>query len=318
MQSALDHLREMSVLVADTGSIDAIRTHRPVDCTTNPSLVLAAASDPALEPVIAREIDTGRAAGHSPEQVSAALTVAIGAEIAPLVPGRVSTEVEARMSFDTDASVARARAIIDAYAARGIGREKVLIKLAATWEGIRAAETLQREGIDCNMTLIFALEQAVAAADAGAWLISPFVGRITDWYKNAEGRDSYPPEEDPGVLSVRRIHGYFKAHGIGTIVMAASFRTTDQIRALAGCDRLTIAPKLIAELERQRGPLPRQLPAPDAGPTGAIAVDEPAFRRALAANPMANAKLAEGIRQFDADHQRLVALVRARMTATQP
>ncbi|MCC5983484.1 MAG: transaldolase [Rhodobacteraceae bacterium] len=318
MQSALDHLREMSVLVADTGSIDAIRAHRPVDCTTNPSLVLAAASDPALEPVIAREIAAGRAAGHSPEQVSAALTVAIGAEIAPLVPGRVSTEIEARLSFDTDASVARARAIIDAYAARGITREKVLIKLAATWEGIRAAEMLQRDGIDCNMTLIFALEQAVAAADAGAWLISPFVGRITDWHKKAEGRDSYPPDEDPGVLSVRRIHRYFRAHGIGTIVMAASFRTTDQIRALAGCDRLTIAPKLIDELARQPGPLTRQLPAPAAGPVEALTVDAPAFRWALTADPMANDKLAEGIRQFDADHQRLVALVRAKMSAPAP
>ena len=315
MQSELDQLRDMSVLVADTGSIAAIRTHRPVDCTTNPSLVLAAASDPALEPVIARDIAAGRAAGHSPAQVSEALTVAIGAEIAPLVPGRVSTEVEARLSFDSDASVARARAIIDAYAARGIGRDKVLIKLAATWEGIRAAEVLQRDGIDCNMTLIFALEQAVAAADAGAWLISPFVGRITDWHKKAAGRDSYPPAEDPGVLSVRRIHGYFKVHGIDTIVVAASFRTTDQIRALAGCDRLTISPKLIEELGQRHGAITRQLPAPAPDPVDAITVDEPAFRWALAADAMANEKLAEGIRQFHADHQRLVDLVRASMRA---
>lgn len=315
MQSELDQLRDMSVLVADTGSIDAIRTHRPVDCTTNPSLVLAAASDPALEPIIAREIATGRADGRSPEQISAALTVAIGAEIAPLVPGRVSTEVEARLSFDIVASVARAHAIIDAYAARGIGRDKVLIKLAATWEGIRAAEILQRDGIDCNMTLIFALEQAVAAADAGAWLISPFVGRITDWHKKAEGRDSYLPEQDPGVLSVRRIHGYFKAHGISTIVMAASFRSTDQIRALAGCDRLTISPKLIEALAQRHEPLIRQLPAPASEPIPAIPVDESAFRWALSADAMANEKLAEGIRQFHADHQRLVDLVRATMDA---
>lgn len=315
MQSELDQLRDMSVLVADTGSIEAIRTHRPVDCTTNPSLVLAAASDPALEPIIARQIEAGRAAGHSPEQVSEALTVAIGAEIAPLVPGRVSTEVEARLSFDTDASVARAHAIIDAYAARGIGRDKVLIKLASTWEGIRAAEILQREGIDCNMTLIFSLEQAVAAADARAWLISPFVGRITDWHKKAEGRDSYPPEADPGVMSVRRIHGYFKAQGVDTIVMAASFRSTDQIRALAGCDRLTISPKLIEELGQGHAEITRQLPAPAPEPVEAITVDEPSFRWALTANAMANDKLAEGIRQFHTDHQRLVELVRTKMSA---
>ena len=229
MTSVLDQLREMTVVVADTGEVAAVKKYKPIDCTTNPSLVLAALKDPASEALIAREIEAGRKAGKSAEEVTATLTVAVGAALSELVPGRVSTEVDANLSFDSAASLTRARAIIADYAARGIGKERILIKLASTWEGIRAAETLQKEGIDCNLTLLFSMAQAVACADAGAFLISPFVGRITDWYKKAEGRDSYAPDEDPGVLSVRRIYDYYKQHGYATVVMGASFRNRDEI-----------------------------------------------------------------------------------------
>ncbi|MGY6548258.1 MAG: transaldolase family protein [Roseinatronobacter sp.] len=315
MPTYLDQLRQISILVADTGSVDAVRTYQPVDCTTNPSLVLAAFGDPALEDVIGREMAAAKAARLTPEATANSLAVAIGAALSALVSGRVSTEVEARLSFDAAGSVARARQIIAAYGARGIGRERVLIKLAATWEGIRAAEILQREGIDCNMTLIFARAQAIAAADAGAWLISPFVGRITDWYKARDGRDSYPPEEDPGVASVRGIHEYFKSNGIETIIMAASFRTVDQICALAGCDRLTIAPKLFDALAQLDGPLPRQLSPETATPMPPVVMDEATFRWDMAADAMANEKLAEGLRQFHKDHLALCALVAQRLQA---
>jgi len=313
MSSQLEQLRQISVLVADTGSVGAVRDYRPVDCTTNPSLVLAAFSDPELEDVIAREIVAARKSAVPAQQVAETLTVAIGAELCQLVPGRVSTEVAARLSFDVAASVTQARAIIDDYAARGIGREKILIKLASTWEGIRAAEILQREGIDCNMTLIFSLAQAVAAADAGAWLISPFVGRITDWHKQAEGRDSYPPSEDPGVQSVVRIYEYFKSNDVNTIIMAASFRTADQIRALAGCDRLTISPKLLEALDQEHAPLARRLSPEAVTPSAPIVMDEAIFRWAMTEDAMANQKLAEGLRQFHDDHLALIALLERRL-----
>lgn len=313
MNSVLDQLREMTVVVADTGEVEAVKTYQPVDCTTNPSLVLAAIKDPASSSLIAEEIEKGRAAGLSAEQITDLLTVAVGAQLAGLVPGRVSTEVDACLSFDTEASIARARVIIAEYAKRGISKDRILIKLAATWEGIRAAEVLQSEGIDCNLTLIFAKAQAIACADAGAFLISPFVGRITDWYKKAEGRDAYAPNEDPGVLSVRSIYDYYKSNGIETIVMGASFRSVDQIKALAGCDNLTIAPKLLEILGNQDETLERVLSPDTASGVAAVSMGEAEFRWALNADPMATEKLAEGIRNFDADHKKLIALVAERL-----
>ena len=315
MTSVLDQLREMTVVVADTGEVAAVKKYKPIDCTTNPSLVLAALKDPASEALISREIEAGRKAGKSAEDVTATLTVAVGAALSELVPGRVSTEVDACLSFDTQASVDRAHAIIADYAARGIGKERILIKLASTWEGIRAAEILQKEGIDCNLTLLFSMAQAVACADAGAFLISPFVGRITDWYKKAQGRDSYAPDEDPGVLSVRSIYDYYKSNGITTVVMGASFRNTDQIKALAGCDNLTISPKLLDDLGNDTAKLPRALSPENASGVAKVAMNEATFRWQMNADAMATEKLAEGIRNFDKDHQTLIALVAQRLAA---
>ncbi len=313
MTSVLDQLREMTVVVADTGAVEAVKAYQPVDCTTNPSLVLAAIKNPASEALIAREIEDGRAKGMSAEQVTDVLTVAVGAELTEIVPGRVSTEVDACLSFDTEASVARAREIIAEYAKRGVDKSRILIKLAATWEGIRAAEVLQNEGIDCNLTLIFAKAQAIASADAGAFLISPFVGRITDWYKKAEGVDSYAPDEDPGVKSVRSIYDYYKSNGIKTIVMGASFRNADQIKALAGCDNLTIAPKLLDELGKEIAELPRVLSPDNASGVAPVEMGEASFRWEMNNDPMATEKVAEGIRGFDKDHKKLIALVAERL-----
>ena len=313
MTSTLAQLRDMTVVVADTGEVAAVKQYAPEDCTTNPSLVLKAISDPATEALLAREIEAGKVAGLSASAVCDTLTVAVGSELAAIVPGRVSTEVDAFLSFDVDASVTRARAIIADYAARGVGKDRILIKLAATWEGIRAAEILQSEGIDCNLTLLFSMAQAVACANADVFLISPFVGRITDWYKKAEGRDSYAPDEDPGVKSVQGIYDYYKSNGINTVVMGASFRSTDQIKALAGCDRLTIAPSLLEELENDTSALPRVLSPDNASGVAKIDMDEVTFRWMMNADAMAIEKLAEGIRNFDADHQKLIALVADRM-----
>lgn len=315
MTTVLDQLREMTTVVADTGEVAAVKTYQPVDCTTNPSLVLAAMKDPASEALVSAEIAAGRDKGLDAKAVADTLTVAIGAKLTELVPGRVSTEVDARMSFDTQASVARARDIVADYAARGVDKDRILIKLASTWEGIRAAEILQDEGIDCNLTLLFSMAQAVACADAGAFLISPFVGRITDWYKKAEGRDSYAPDEDPGVKSVRGIYDYYKSNGIKTVVMGASFRNTDQIKALAGCDNLTIAPKLLDALEADTSDLPRVLSPEGATGVAAIKMHEAQFRWDMNADAMATEKLAEGIRNFDKDHNTLIALIAERMAA---
>jgi transaldolase len=312
MTDALTTLREMTIVVADTGDIDAVRSLRPVDCTTNPSIVFKALQSPAFADMVAQEIAAGRKAGQTAATIGQALTVGVGAELSKLVPGRVSTEVDANLSFDTVKSVAKARALVDAYAARGIGRDRILIKLAATWEGIRAADVLQKDGIDCNMTLIFSLAQAVACANAGAFLISPFVGRITDWHAKAQGR-SFAPDEDPGVLSVKRIYDYYKSNGIKTVVMGASFRTTGQIKALAGCDRLTIAPNLLQELAADTTGLPRQLDPQKATRMPPMAMAEPDFRWMMNADAMATEKLAEGIRNFDADHGKLLTLIAERL-----
>lgn len=314
MGSALDQLRAMTTVVADTGDIEAVETYQPVDCTTNPSLVLLAFQNAALDEILSREINAGSEAGWEPEKVAAELTIAIGTELSKLVPGRVSTEVDACLSFDTEASVTRAREIISGYQQRGVGKEKILIKLASTWEGIRAAEVLQAEGIDCNLTLLFSRVQAIACADAGAYLISPFVGRITDWYKKAEGRDTYAPEEDPGVKSVKSIYDYYKSNNISTIVMGASFRNAGQIKALAGCDNLTISPTLLDELNQDQAELPRQLSPQSASGVPPEAVDEARFRWELNADAMATEKLAEGIRKFHADHQKLINLVAERIS----
>lgn len=317
MTSKLDRLREMTVVVADTGDIAAVRRLNPQDCTTNPTLLLKAAGDPASAPLVDEAITWGQSLSGPiearAEAVCDRLAVSFGAELAGIVPGRVSTEVDADLSFDTQATLAKARAIIAAYEARGIGRERILIKIAATWEGIRAAEILQKEGIDCNLTLLFSLVQAAACADAGVFLISPFVGRILDWHK-AKGGGPYTPEDDPGVVSVRAIYAYYKAHGIDTVVMGASFRNAGEIEALAGCDRLTISPALLDELAADEGDLPRRL-SPDAiaEAPARLALDEPRFRYLLNADAMATEKLAEGIRAFVKDLHALRTLVTERL-----
>lgn len=313
MKSVLDQLREMTSVVADTGDIAAVKRYAPVDCTTNPSLVLAAMTDPASEDMLVHEMEAGRKSGLSAEDLADKLTVALGAELTKVVPGRVSTEADARLSFDTDASIARGRAIIADYAERGVGKDRVLIKLASTWEGIRAAEVLQDEGIDCNLTLLFSMAQAVACADAGAFLISPFVGRITDWYKKSEGVEGYAPDEDPGVRSVRQIYDYYKSNGIDTIVMGASFRNVDQIKALAGCDNLTISPKLLEALGQEEAELPRALSPDSASGVEKVEMNEGKFRWELNADAMATEKLAEGIRNFDADYRKLLKVISDRM-----
>jgi len=309
MGSKLDQLREMTVVVADTGDIDAIRTWRPVDCTTNPTLLLKAFALPGLSNVVQEVLQWGRDQKVSREaaisRVADRLAVSVGTELTRIVPGRVSTEVDANLSFDTEASVEKARGIIAAYAERGVARNRVLIKLASTWEGIQAARILQKEGIDCNMTLLFCLAQAMAAADAGAFLISPFVGRILDWHVKNEGR-KFEPEDDPGVKSVRAIYAAYKTRGIKTIVMGASFRSAGEVEALAGCDRLTISPALLEELSKDMGTLPRRLSPEKPGESPEVpGVDERSFRWALNEDAMATEKLSEGIRVFNADLQKL-------------
>lgn len=312
MTSALDQLRAMTVVVADTGDVDSVRALRPVDCTTNPSIVLKALQNPSFADMVAAEVEAGRKAGLDALAVADALTVGLGATLAGLVPGRVSTEVDANLSFDTAASVAKGRALIAAYGARGLGRERILIKLAATWEGIRAAEILEAEGINCNLTLLFSPAQAQACAEAGVYLISPFVGRITDWFAKSQGR-SFTAEEDPGVLSVRSIYADYKARGIKTVVMGASFRSTAQIKALAGCDRLTIAPALLEELAADTAPLAQVLSPDQPAAAPRPRLTEAGFRWAMNSDAMASEKLAEGIRNFDADHAKLIAMIAQRM-----
>jgi transaldolase len=317
MGSKLDQLREMTVVVADTGDIDAIRTLHPVDCTTNPTLLLKAFGLPALAGLVDEALSWGRKQAGSREsvvsKVADRLAVSVGAELTRLVPGRVSTEVDASLSFDTQATVEKARAIIAAYAEREVPRNRVLIKIASTWEGIQAARVLQKEGIDCNLTLLFSLVQAMACAEAGVFLISPFVGRILDWHVKNEGR-KFAPEEDPGVLSVRGIYAAFKTRGVSTIVMGASFRSAGEVEALAGCDRLTISPALLEELSKDQGVLPRKLSPDNPGTPPALPrVDERSFRWAMNEDAMATEKLSEGIRQFAADLRKLHELIGAKL-----
>lgn len=317
MTSKLDQLRTMTVVVSDTGDIEAVRRLKPQDCTTNPTLLLKASEQPAYAHLVDEAIVWGQKQGGGLEGVTKAvcdrLALNFGAELTTIVPGLVSTEVDADLSFDTAATLEKARAFIKAYEARGVGRERILIKVASTWEGIRAAEVLQKEGIDCNLTLLFSLVQAAAGADAGAFLISPFVGRILDWHVKA-GEGPFTAETDPGVVSVRRIYAYYKKHGIPTVVMGASFRNTGEIEALAGCDRLTIGPSLLDELAADQGPLPRKLdPSNIEGAPAKLNYDEKSFRFAMNEDPMATEKLSEGIRNFVKDLNTLRATVAKRL-----
>jgi transaldolase len=305
-QSLLDHLKRMTVVVADTGDINSIEKYKPRDATTNPSLLTAAAAMPAYAKIVddtllwARK-ETGN--GTTDAIVKKAidhLAVAFGLRILQIVPGRVSTEVDARLSFDTAATVAKARHLIEMYEKAGAKRERVLIKIASTWEGIRAAEILEKEGIHCNLTLLFGLHQAIACAEAKVTLISPFVGRILDWYKKSTGKESYLPHEDPGVVSVTRIYEYYKHHGYKTEVMGASFRNIDEITELAGCDLLTIAPALLKELDEKKGDLPRKLD-PGRAKEKAISkieMTEAVFRKMHEEDKMSKEKLEEGIVGF--------------------
>jgi transaldolase len=305
-KTLLDQLSEMTVVVADTGDIQSIRRFRPRDATTNPSLITAAAQMKEYAPIVDEALlwsrrEAGPAASKDDivKRAIDRLAVEFGLRILAIVPGRVSTEVDARLSFDTQATVEKAHAIIKQYEAGGATRARVLIKIASTWEGIRAAEILEREGIHCNLTLLFGMHQAVACAEAKATLISPFVGRILDWYKKDTGRD-YAPAEDPGVLSVTSIYRYFKRHGHATEVMGASFRNVGEITELAGCDLLTIAPTLLSELASKTGDLPRKLEPKSSAALGddRIPMNEETFRKMHAADRMAHEKLDEGIHGF--------------------
>jgi transaldolase len=308
----LDQLKSMTQVVADTGDLDAIVQYQPQDATTNPSLLLKAADLPRYQPLLEQARGWGREQGSTPAARAAAacdyLAVSIGLEIQQSIPGRVSTEVDARLSFDREASIARARRLIELYEARGSHRNRVLIKIASTWEGIQAARELEKEGINCNLTLLFSFAQAVACAEAGVYLISPFVGRILDWHLAKRGQDSIAPEQDPGVQSVTEIYNYYKHYGYQTVVMGASFRNTGEIEQLAGCDRLTISPQLMQALADDDSTLQRKLSPEQASEVGEkLALDEKSFRWMMNQDAMATEKLADGIRLFATDQEKLEA-----------
>ena len=314
MANKLEQLKSMTVVVADTGDMDAISVFQPTDCTTNPTLILKAAQMPVYAHLVDEAIEWGKSHNKTASDVTDRLAVNFGTELSKLVPGRVSTEVDADLSFDVEGTLKKARAIIADYEQRGVSRNRILIKIASTWEGIQAARVLQKEGIDCNLTLLFSLAQAIACADAGVYLISPFVGRILDWYVKNEGK-SYSAETDPGVVSVRAIYAYYKAYNIKTVVMGASFRNTGEIEALAGCDRLTISPQLLEALQKDEGTLTRRLDADLAKEASAkIDMDEKTFRYLMNADAMATEKLAEGIRAFAKDLASLREMVSAKLT----
>lgn len=316
MTSKLEQLKQFTDVVADTGDIEAIRLYKPMDATTNPSLVYKAAQMPQYESLLTSSIAANKGITNSAEQLSAVcdhLAVGIGLEILKIVPGRISTEVDARLSFDTKASIAKAHQLISLYEKGGVDKSRVLIKLASTWEGIRAAEVLEKEGINCNLTLLFGFNQAAACADAGVFLISPFVGRILDWYKANTDKKEYTAEEDPGVVSVRQIYNYYKQNGYKTVVMGASFRNLGEIEALAGCDRLTISPQLLQELDQDKGELKRVLSPNNSGEKIAKQIEtEASFRFGINQDAMATEKLAEGIRGFVKDQINLENLIKAR------
>ncbi|MGB6742013.1 MAG: transaldolase [Terracidiphilus sp.] len=322
-QNLLEQLRKYTVVVADTGDMEAMEQFHPQDATTNPSLITAAAQMPQYQPIVdgvLMEARNGLGEGATDKAVAnlafQRLAIAFGKKILAIVPGRVSTEVDARLSFDTQATIAQAHSIIKQYDDAGIGRDRVLIKIASTWEGIRAAEVLEKEGIHCNLTLLFGLHQAIAAADAGVTLISPFVGRILDWYKKDTGKD-FHGADDPGVQSVTTIYNYFKRFGYKTVVMGASFRNIGEITELAGSDLLTISPQLLAELEKTEADLPRKLDPEKAKAMSIerITVDKATFEKMHAADRMATDKLKEGIEGFSAALEKLEGLLAARLAA---
>ena len=318
-RSRLQQLRDMSVVVADTGDFNAVKRLRPVDCTTNPTLVRKALELPVYADAIERELAWARRQSGDPaalvEEVVDRLTIAVGAALAGLVPGRVSTEVDADLAHDTAATVRKAHKFIEMYAARGIGRERVLIKVASSWEGVEAARQLQRDGIDCNLTLIFNRSQALACSEAGAFLISPFVGRILDWHV-ARGDVPATIDADPGVVFVRGVYDEFKRRGSATVVMGASFRSTAQIEALAGCDRLTIAPDLMEKMDAEGGELLRRLSPVKAEGGTFEAIDAAKFAADLAADPMATDKLRDGIAAFAKDLIGLRETIAERLSVT--
>jgi len=323
-KNLLEQLRAITVVVADTGDIQAIETFKPRDATTNPSLITAAAQMPQYQGIVDDTLKGARAtlgaAASAAEVVTLAfdrLAVSFGLKILEIVEGRVSTEVDARLSYDTEATIAKGRDLIAQYEAAGISKERVLIKIAATWEGIQAAAVLEKEGIHTNLTLLFGLHQAIACAENGITLISPFVGRILDWYKKDTGRDSYAPAEDPGVLSVTEVYNYYKKFGYKTEVMGASFRNVGEITELAGCDLLTIAPSLLAELQSVEGDLPRKLDPAKAAEASIekITVDKATFDSMHEANRMAKEKLAEGIDGFAKALEALEKLLSERLAA---
>ena len=316
MTSKLEQLKQFTDVVADTGDIEAIRLYKPLDATTNPSLVYKAAQMPQYQDLLTASINASKGITNSAQQLSAAcdhLAVGIGLEILKIVPGRISTEVDARLSFDTKASIAKAHELISLYEKGGVDKSRVLIKLASTWEGIRAAEVLEKEGINCNLTLLFGFNQAAACADAGVFLISPFVGRILDWYKANTDKKEYTAEEDPGVVSVHHIYNYYKQNGYNTVVMGASFRNIGEIEALAGCDRLTISPQLLQELDQDKTELKRVLSPDNTGAAIAKRLEtEASFRFGVNQDAMATEKLAEGIRGFVKDQINLENLLKTR------
>ena len=317
MTTQLDSLRSMTVVVADTGDIDAIKKYQPQDATTNPSLILSASALPQYAPLIDEAITYAKAqsAGKAQQLIDAEdkLAVNIGLEILKIVPGRISTEVDARLSYDTQATVEKARKLIALYNAAGVSNDRILIKIASTWQGIRAAEILEKEGINCNLTLLFSEAQARACAEAGVYLISPFVGRILDWYKANTDKKEYAPAEDPGVISVTKIYNYYKEYGYKTVVMGASFRNVGEIIELAGCDRLTIAPALLKELQENTTPLVRKLEYKGEVKAKPQPLTEAEFYWQHNSDAMAVEKLADGIRKFAVDQEKLEAMLSAKL-----
>lgn len=317
MTTQLDSLRSMTVVVADTGDIDAIKKYQPQDATTNPSLILSASALPQYAPLIDEAITYAKAqsADKAQQLIDAEdkLAVNIGLEILKIVPGRISTEVDARLSYDTQATVEKARKLIALYNAAGISNERILIKIASTWQGIRAAEILEKEGINCNLTLLFSEAQARACAEAGVYLISPFVGRILDWYKANTDKKEYAPAEDPGVISVTKIYNYYKEYGYKTVVMGASFRNVGEIIELAGCDRLTIAPALLKELQENSTALVRKLDYKGEVKAKPQPLTEAEFYWQHNSDAMAVEKLADGIRKFAVDQEKLEAMLSAKL-----
>lgn len=317
MTTQLDSLRNMTVVVADTGDIDAIKKYQPQDATTNPSLILSASALPQYAPLIDEAVAYAKAQSNDKAQqlidAEDKLAVNIGLEILKIVPGRISTEVDARLSYNTQATVEKARKLIALYNAAGISNDRILIKIASTWQGIRAAEILEKEGINCNLTLLFSEAQARACAEAGVYLISPFVGRILDWYKANSDKKEYAPAEDPGVISVTKIYNYYKEYGYNTVVMGASFRNVGEITELAGCDRLTIAPALLKELQENSTALIRKLEYKGEVKVKPQPLTEAEFYWQHNSDAMAVEKLAEGIRKFAVDQEKLEAMLSAKL-----